>query len=134
VGRERLGTWRISALPSSVPQLRVALGDVIAGRGFDEDAVALAVTEAVTNVVRHAYPGPVGMVTLSAQASKNELVVVVTDEGHGSRGFTMRATPPGLGMGLALIRELCASVRVEPTNSGTTITMYFNRLSSDDPG
>jgi serine/threonine-protein kinase RsbW len=117
-----------------VPQLRVALGDVIAGRGFDEDAVALAVTEAVTNVVRHAYPGPVGMVTLSARASKDELVVVVTDEGHGSRGFTMRATPPGLGMGLALIRELCASVRVEPTKSGTTITMYFNRLPSDEPG
>jgi serine/threonine-protein kinase RsbW len=122
---ERLGTWRVSALPSSVPQLRVGLGELIAGRGFDEDAVALAVTEAVTNAVRHAYSGTVGTVTLSAEASAGQLVVAVTDEGHGSRGFTMRASSPGLGMGLALIRELCASVRVEPTNSGTTVTMYF---------
>ncbi|MDX6494075.1 MAG: hypothetical protein QOE17_61 [Gaiellales bacterium] len=125
MGGERLGTWRVAALPSSVPQLRAALGDVIAGRGFDEDAVALAVTEAVTNVVLHAYSGTVGPVTLSAEASAAELVVAVTDEGLGSRGFTMRADSPGMGMGLALIREMCASVRVEPTNSGTTVTMYF---------
>jgi anti-sigma regulatory factor (Ser/Thr protein kinase) len=128
VGGERLGTWRVSALPASVPELRRTLGNLIAGRGFDEDAVALAVTETVTNAVRHAYPGPVGTVTLSAEASADELVVVVTDQGHGSRSVTMRAKPQGLGMGLALIRELCASVSVEPTTTGTTVTMHFTKL------
>ena len=98
---------------------------VIANRGFDDVAIALAVTEAVTNVVRHAYPGSVGSVTLSADASRgDELVVAVADEGAGGRSFTMRADP-GLGIGLALIRELCSSFRFNPTNAGTTVTMHF---------
>jgi len=30
-------------------------------------------------------------------------------------------------MGLALIRELCAHVSIEPTPSGTTLTMRFTK-------
>jgi hypothetical protein len=70
----------------------------IAGRGFDTDAVALAVIEAVTNVVRHAYSAPGGTVMLRAEASPDELVVVVADEGIGSRGDIARRNP-GLGVG-----------------------------------
>jgi serine/threonine-protein kinase RsbW len=116
--------WRVSAVPGSVPLLRRTLRALIGGRGFDEDAIALAVTEAVTNVVRHAYPGSVGTVEMTADASAEELVVVVTDHGAEWRSVTMRAKP-SLGVGLALIRELCASVRVEPTTAGTTVTMRF---------
>jgi serine/threonine-protein kinase RsbW len=96
----------------------------IAGRGFDTDAVALAVTEAVTNVVRHAYSAPGGTIMLSAEASADELVIVVADEGIGSRGHIARRNP-GMGIGLPLIRELSASVRIDATNNGTTITMRF---------
>ncbi len=94
MGRERLGTWQATAVPSSVPQLRRTLDGIIAGRGFDEASVALAVTEAVTNAVRHAYSGSTGTVTLSAEASPDELVVTVTDEGHGSLDLAARANPP----------------------------------------
>jgi anti-sigma regulatory factor (Ser/Thr protein kinase) len=103
---------------------------VIGGRGFDDVAVGLAVTEAVTNVVRHAYPGSAGSVAVTAGVSLQELVVVVADEGIGVRSFTLRADP-GLGVGLPLIRELCSSVRIDPASTGTTVTMHF--VKSIDP-
>jgi anti-sigma regulatory factor (Ser/Thr protein kinase) len=110
-----------------VPELRRALRATIAGRGFDEDAVALAATEAVTNVVRHAYQTSGGSVMLTATASAEELVVVVADEGVGIRSLTLQSDPKSLGMGLALIRELCAHVRIGPTRGGTTVTMRFTK-------
>ena len=127
MGSERLGVWHVLAVPSSVPALRRALQATIAGRGFDEDAVALAATEAVTNVVRHAYQTPDGAVTLTAAAFADELVVVVADEGLGMRSLTLQSDSKSLGMGLALIRELCARVRIEATHTGTTLTMRFTK-------
>jgi anti-sigma regulatory factor (Ser/Thr protein kinase) len=127
VGFERLGAWHVSAVPRCVPELRRALLATIAGRGFDEDAVALAATEAVTNVVRHAYQAPGGSVTMTATASPDELVVVVADDGIGLRSLTLQSDATGRGMGLALIRELCAHVRIEPTHAGTTLTMRFTK-------
>jgi anti-sigma regulatory factor (Ser/Thr protein kinase) len=110
-----------------VPELRRALRATIAGRGFDEDAVALAASEAFTNAVRHAYQAPGGSVTLTPTASVDELIVVVADEGVGIRGLTLQSDPKNLRMGLALIRELCAHVRIDPTHAGTTLTMRFTK-------
>jgi anti-sigma regulatory factor (Ser/Thr protein kinase) len=76
MGRERLGSWRVSAVPASLPELRRAVRAVIADRGLMTFAVGFSVTEAVTNVVRHAYSGSVGSVTLTADASPEELVLV----------------------------------------------------------
>lgn len=132
MGWERLGAWQVSAVPRSVPELRRALRATIAGRDFDEDAVALAATEAVTNVVRHAYPTPGGSVTLTAAAFADELVVVVADEGVGMRGLTLPSDPKSLRMGLALIRELCAHVRIAATHAGTTLTMRFTKAPVPD--
>jgi len=132
MGGERLGSWGVLAVPRSVPELRRVLRDTIAGRGFDEDVVGLAVTEAVTNVVRHAYPGSIGPIKLSVEALAGELEVIVADEGIGTRASTLR-DDPGLGIGLALMAELCASVRIEPTVTGTTITMRFARAGIDPP-
>lgn len=119
-------TWTLPAIPDSVPRLRRSLLEVISGRGFDEDAVGLAATEALTNAVRHAYPGSQGPVTLSVDQRGDRLVVVVTDEGIGARSFTARSgSDRSAGMGLPLLHELCASVRIEPGSSGTTVTMTF---------
>jgi anti-sigma regulatory factor (Ser/Thr protein kinase) len=119
-------TWRLPAIPGSVPRLRRNLLEAISGRGFDEDAVGLAVTEALTNAVRHAYPGSHGPVTLRVQQSGDRLVVVVCDEGIGARNFTARSgSDRGTGMGLPLLHELCAGVRVDPGTAGTASTMAF---------
>jgi anti-sigma regulatory factor (Ser/Thr protein kinase) len=124
-------TWRLPAIPGSVPRLRRELLEAISGRGFDEDAVALAVTEALTNAVRHAYPGSHGPVTLSVKQTADQLVAVVADEGIGARSFTARSgADRGRGMGLPLLHELCSSVRVDPGTSGTTVTMAFARAGA----
>jgi anti-sigma regulatory factor (Ser/Thr protein kinase) len=109
--------------------MRRKLLEAISGRGFDEDAVGLAATEAITNAVRHAYPGSQGPVTLSVRQSADRLVVVVTDEGIGARSLPARSRPErGMGMGLPLLHELCTVARVEPRGSGTVVTMGFARL------
>ena len=119
-------TWRLPAIPGSVPRLRRKLLEAISGRGFDEDAVGLAATEALTNAVRHAYPGSQGPVTLSVKQSADGLVVVVTDQGIGARSLPAHSrSDRGMGMGLPLLHELCTSARVEPGSSGTTVTMGF---------
>jgi anti-sigma regulatory factor (Ser/Thr protein kinase) len=128
VGSERLGAWDVSAAATSVPRLRRGLLKTIAGRGFDQDAVGLAVTEAVSNTIRHAYPGPGGRVRLSAYASADELLVIVADEGVGTSGFTPRNHPKNPGIGLALIHALC-DARIEPAHNGTTVTMRFARIA-----
>ena len=121
-------TWRLPAISGSVPRLRRRLLKAISGRGFDEDAVGLAVTEALTNAVRHAYLGLQGPVTLSVRQSADRLIVVVADEGIGARSFTARSgSDRSTGMGLPLLHELCASLRVDPGTSGTTVTMAFAR-------
>jgi anti-sigma regulatory factor (Ser/Thr protein kinase) len=127
LGSEQLGAWHVSAVPSSVGELRRALQATVAGRGFDEDAVALAATEAITNVVQHAYHTAGGSVTLTATASPDELVVVVADEGIGLRNLNLQIDPESVGMGLSLIHELCADARIEPTHTGTTLAMRFTK-------
>jgi anti-sigma regulatory factor (Ser/Thr protein kinase) len=109
--------------------MRRKLLEAISGRGFDEDAVGLAATEAITNAVRHAYPGSPGPVTLTVKQSADQLLVIVTDEGIGARSSTAcRSSERGMGMGLPLLHELCTVARVEPRSSGTVVTMGFARL------
>ena len=108
--------------------MRRKLLEAISGRGFDEDAVGLAATEALTNAVRHAYPGSQGPVTLSVRQSADRLVVVVADEGIGARSVPARIRPErGMGLGLPLLHELCDVARIDPGSSGTVVTMGFAR-------
>src|SRR4051812_46113194 len=71
----------------SMPQARV------------ED-IKLAVTEACTNVVRHAYKDDPGRLDVVAVAARGGLDVVVTDDGGG---IQPRAQTGGSGLGLPLM-------------------------------
>jgi serine/threonine-protein kinase RsbW len=126
----RLGWWQVTATAQCVPQLRRALLAAISGRGLDDDAVALAISEALANVVLHAYPTGEGLVTLTAEMSPTELVVIVADHGIGARSFEVGSAASGLGLGLALIHELCSTSTTEPTSDGTTITMSFTTTAT----
>jgi anti-sigma regulatory factor (Ser/Thr protein kinase) len=89
-------------------------------------AIALCVTEAMTNVVVHAYrrherPGRIEM---DAELDGDSLRVRVRDHGHGLKP---RLDSPGLGLGLPLIAQMSArSAIVSPERGGTEITMRFN--------
>jgi stage II sporulation protein AB (anti-sigma F factor) len=99
--------------------------DFCAGQALDHQAVAIAVSEAVTNAVIHAYPaGDDGRVRLVATLQPDSLVITAADRG---RGMTARAVRPGLGLGLGLMARLSNGVDIDDRSSGTTVTMRFDR-------
>jgi serine/threonine-protein kinase RsbW len=118
------------ALPARAANIAVvrhafgALGEAFA---VDEQVLAnirLAVTEACTNVVVHAYPaGHEGPLEIFATLGEKKLVVVVRDEGSG---IAPRADSPGLGLGLPLIASLTESVLLgRDDDDRTEVRMTF---------
>jgi anti-sigma regulatory factor (Ser/Thr protein kinase) len=92
----------------------------------DPDAVALAVTEAVTNAVVHAYadatePGEIEVV--AQRVSEDSLEILVCDDG---RGMLPRHDSPGVGLGLPLVATLAESFEVQArAGGGTQVRMAF---------
>ena len=86
--------------------------------------VKLAVTEACTNVVVHAYPDGPGPMCVSADFDGDSLTVIVSDEG---RGILPRPDSPGLGLGLPLIATLAASLELGTNDADQTeVRMTFD--------
>lgn len=116
------------AVAAEVATVRHAVLDSAKAHGIDRaprDDIALAVSEACTNVVMHAYRGAAvpGPLAVEAYRDNGEFVVVVCDEGPG---MSPRTDSPGLGLGLGLIGSL--TQRLEITSNepvGVTITMVF---------
>ena len=91
----------------------------------DLEGLVLAVSEAVANVVSHAYgDGAAGDVELSARASPFELVVTVRDHG---RGIDPGNLNPGAGFGLTIMRRVAQHVELADTPGGVAVTMAFRR-------
>jgi serine/threonine-protein kinase RsbW len=89
------------------------------------DAVRLAVSEAVSNVVLHGYrDNPArGEFTMRVEWEDDLLRVTVRDHGCGMQP---RADSPGAGLGLPLIASLADSVSVTvPPDGGTELCMTF---------
>jgi anti-sigma regulatory factor (Ser/Thr protein kinase) len=85
--------------------------------------IKLAVTEACTNVVIHAYPDGEGPMEVRAVLGDERLSVVVRDEG---RGVVPRADSPGLGLGLPLIATLTESLELGTgADDATEVRMTF---------
>jgi anti-sigma regulatory factor (Ser/Thr protein kinase) len=88
--------------------------------------VALAVSEALSNVVMHAYVGlpAAGPMRLRAVLDDHRLRVEVEDDGIGLRP---RLDSPGGGLGLALIASLTTELEFVcgPSGRGTLVRMTF---------
>jgi serine phosphatase RsbU (regulator of sigma subunit)/PAS domain-containing protein/anti-sigma regulatory factor (Ser/Thr protein kinase) len=119
---------RLPAVPASVPRLRQELTEWIRRVGLDEErvhAVRLAVSEALTNAVVHAFlHSEPGTILLAAEPGTDVLEVRVTDDGSG---MGPRPDSPGLGMGVPMIGKLCASVDLGQgaDGTGTEVRMVF---------
>jgi serine/threonine-protein kinase RsbW len=119
-------TW--PATPEHVRDARARVADLARRAGAPTatlDGVRLAVSEAVSNVVVHGYPGRMpGDVTVAAEAEDHELRVLVRDEGCG---LGARDDSPGAGLGLPLIAEMAETVSVSPGRDGrgTELCMTF---------
>lgn len=125
-----LRTWTDTASAAAVPRLRRAATSWLSDAGIASpviEAVRLAVSEAVTNVVLHAYdgrpePGPVHVRTELSPAS---VTVIVCDLGSG---MVPRVDSPGAGLGLPLIMSVATAVEVtHGAARGTRVSMSFAR-------
>jgi serine/threonine-protein kinase RsbW/stage II sporulation protein AB (anti-sigma F factor) len=95
------------------------------------DAVRLAVGEALTNVVMHAYVGrETGKMTVEAWLDDDDhLTIRVLDEGHG---LIPRTDSPGLGLGIGVMAQMSDDFRVANREGkpGTSVSMRFSLESS----
>jgi serine/threonine-protein kinase RsbW len=117
---------RLRAVPATPSLIRAMVTD--AARIMDPPPgvladIRLAVTEAATNAVKHAYPdrqdGPID-VTIESDGSC--LRVVIRDYGIG---IQTPARPGGLGLGLPILAECTESLVVDRCDAGTRIVMTF---------
>jgi serine/threonine-protein kinase RsbW len=118
----------LSARPESVGIVRHALGGVGSALGLDEERLAsvrLAVTEACTNVVRHAYGDEPGPLEVVVRAGADRVEVDVRDRGGG---IVPRPREGSLGLGLPLIAALTERFLITRDREGATVlSMAFPR-------
>ncbi|MDP9228651.1 MAG: ATP-binding protein [Actinomycetota bacterium] len=119
----------LEANAPSVGLARHAVSEFAEQAGADAGAVAIAVSEAVTNVVLHAYTDrPAGTINVSASRNGEGILVTVQDDG---RGIAPNPDSPGLGFGLALVAHLADEIGIRaPADGGTTISMRFRYARS----
>lgn len=128
-------TWTLPASVESVPRVRESVVDFVRERQVPEPRVQdvrLAVSEAVTNAVVHAFRerAEPGTVVVAVVVDDGEWIEVrVIDDGGG---MAPRDDSPGPGLGLMLIRRLADHVehRVPSGGSGTELSMRFGFAGS----
>ncbi len=121
------------AVPESVPIARRRLTGVASAAGVGGERlqeIRLAVSEALTNAVVHAYRnGPPGSFHVIAAVTDGELWVLIGDDGLGMHAWN---DSHGLGLGLSLISGLSDDMTiVTPASGGTEVQMRFD-LSWDE--
>lgn len=115
--------------PSQVASIRRAVSDV-ASRcdvGMDtQNRIALAVSEAATNAVLHAYrvSGTPGEIRVTATPVRGSFLdVVIADRGVG---MSERLDSPGMGVGLAVMAHEADRLEVrEGVDGGTEVFLRF---------
>lgn len=91
--------------------------------------VKLAVTEACTNAVVHAYPDGDGPLQVAAYLRGERLTIVVRDEGLG---IVPRTDSPGLGLGLPLIATLAEALELGTDDEQRTEVRMTFRLGDEE--
>jgi serine/threonine-protein kinase RsbW len=125
-GNARSVRLTIPAKAEYITLVRLALSGISNLRPLDDETLGdlkLAVTEACSNSVRHAYrDGREGAVEVVYELHADRLVVEVRDDGEGfpvdqSLSDSAESLAEG-GLGIAIIRELADELEVGPGESG----------------
>ena len=111
--------------------------------GLDEQSifgVQMAVDEACTNIIEHAYASASGDLHLTCQAESGEFIITIRD--HGRTFDPESISPPDInapleerqvgGLGLYLMRELMDQVRFSSDSEGNQLVMIKN-IPQDEP-
>lgn len=132
VGTEGEMRLSLAAEPENVVAARRAVGDLAEQLGIEEPALGdlkTVVSEACSNVVRHAYPGAAGSFELEALPEGDSLTIVVRDSGAGMRPQA-QAGHASLRLGLGLISTLSNHFEISDSPGGGTEVLMQISLSS----
>jgi serine/threonine-protein kinase RsbW len=116
----------IPAKPEYITLGRLALTAIARVRPLSDETLSdlkLALTEACTNSVRHAYEGSSGTVEIVYQLEQDRLIVDVLDDGAGfEEDEAVDKTDNGDlnegGLGIAIIRAVTDEVEIGPGETG----------------
>ncbi|OXM45805.1 ATP-binding protein [Amycolatopsis alba] len=125
----RKGTDQLALDVAAVPGQAAALRDVLANwaleRGLPRELaedLKLTAYEAMTNVVKHAYPDGTddNRMTVTAAHENGHIKITVADEGRWRDG----RRPDG-GRGLPIIRAFAPEASVTSTTTGTIVRLAW---------
>jgi serine/threonine-protein kinase RsbW len=125
----------IPARAEYITLCRLALTGIARVRDLSDEVLAdlkLALTEAASNSVRHAYVGAdhAGLVEISYELLPDRLVIEVTDEGEGFDPADADGPPEELsegGLGIAIIRAIADEVEIGKQPDGRGSRLRFEK-------
>jgi serine/threonine-protein kinase RsbW len=113
---------------------RLALTGLLRSRAVEPEVLAdvkLALTEACSNSIRHAYAdGREGEVEIRYELADAILLVEVADDGGGFDPSLLRTAPGNLdegGLGIAIIRALTDDLSIGPRSGGSGYCVRFTK-------
>jgi serine/threonine-protein kinase RsbW len=124
----------IPARAEYITLCRLALTGIARVRALSEEVLAdlkLALTEAASNSVRHAYAAErTGVVEISYELLPDRLVIEVTDDGEGFELTEADGPPDELsegGLGIAIIRAIADEVEIGAPPDGRGSRLRFEK-------
>ncbi len=131
----------IPAQADFVAVARLTISGVAARMNFtidDIEDIKVAVSEACTNAVQHAYQGGDGQIVIDAVMHDGLLEILVSDSGKGFDTENIVSSKQdgandalfGLGLGLTFIKSLMDTCDVSSSPAGTVVKMT-KRVSSN---
>jgi len=127
----------IPARAEYITLCRLALTGIALVRQLSDELLAdlkLAITEAASNSVRHAYAeNSGGLVEISYELLPDRLVIEVTDEGGGFDPADAKGAPDDLsegGLGIAIIRAIADEVEIGKQPDGKGSRLRFEKALS----
>ena len=127
----------IPAKPEYVTLVRLALTGLAGLRSLSDETLGdlkLAVTEAASNSVRHAYGNGDGMVEVVYELAQDRLIVEVNDNGQGfvrRDAAVHRDELDEGGLGIAIIQALADEFEIGSRPGGTGSRLRFVKLLSE---
>jgi serine/threonine-protein kinase RsbW len=133
-GENRTVRLTIPAKPEYITLSRLALAGLSRVRPLSDDTLAdlkLALTEACSNSVRHAYGDGEGHVAISFELRGDRLIVEVVDDGAGFEPQQADEDGGDLsegGLGIAIIRSIADEVEFGDGPAGRGSRLRFVKL------
>ena len=133
-GASRRVELTIPAKAEYITLCRLALTGISRLRPLGEETLAdlkLALTEACSNSVRHAYGNGEGQVAIHYELHPDKLVVEVTDDGEGFDPLHSRDEDGELtegGLGIAIIRSIADELEIGAGEGGRGSRLRFVKV------